>query len=241
MQLVKTPSVLRKSAFLVWIAPLVVALQTMLYRNLPWWKLEWSYFELSVPIATAVSFIFWVLLVRGTPGSRLIVVFTSVLWVIASTLLAFYRDSVLLGFVSLALGIFTFFYADLLKSVFQLPYLNSGMSWYQSLPEPIPGLSADLKFGDEIKKGYMMSRLSTDGGFVVSPKSGFGRKKSPSELTLHYKGRKITCPIQIISRMPENKSSESRGLGVQFKNQGNDFMKDLADFVELLRGEGHVS
>ncbi len=241
MQLIKIPSALKKAALFVWIMPIAVAIQTMIYRDLPWWKLEWTYFEWSVPIATAVSFIFWILLVRGTPGSRHIVVLTSIFWISSSTALAFYRESVLLGLVSLALGIFTFFYADLLKSIFQLPYLNPGMNWYQSFPEPIPGLSADLKFGEEVKKGYVICRLSTDGGFIVSQKSGFSRKKSPSELTLHYKGQKITCPIQIISRMPENNDLESHGLGVQFKDQGNDFMKDLADFVELLRGEGHVS
>lgn len=240
MVLLKTPPPLRQSALIVWIAPLVVALQTALYLDLPWWKLDWSFFERTVPVATGITFVLWILLLRGTRGCRHIIVSLGAVWTAASAALAIYRDSAVLGLVALGLAVFWYFYADLLASVFQLPYLNPGKRWFQALPEPIPGLVCDLKFGEDVRKGYVVSRLSLEGSFIVAPKGGFTKKNLPNEAVLQFKGHRVICPIAVISRMPENKGSDSPGIGVQFKNSDQDFTKELADFVELLRGEGHV-
>jgi len=240
MVLIKTPPPLLRSALIVWITPIVVALQTALFLDLPWWKLDWAFFERSVPIAAGITFFLWILLLRGTRGCRHLIVAAGVSWTVASGALAIYRDSAVLGLVALGLAVFWFFYSDLLASVFSLPYLNPGKRWYQSVPEPIPGLSCDLRFGEDVRKGFAISRLSLEGSFIVGTKAGFTKKKLPNEAILHFKGHKMACPISVISRMPENKGSDSLGIGVQFKNSDLDFTKELADFVELLRGEGHV-
>src|SRR5690606_24975836 len=53
------------------------------------------------------------------------------------------QENVALGLYSIALGIISFGFIDRLWAAYHQPAIFPGMSWYQSQPESIPGLSAD--------------------------------------------------------------------------------------------------
>ena len=116
--------------------------------------------------------------------------------------------------------------------VFGAPYLSPGIRWYQGLPEALPGVSCDLG---------RVARISEEGFFVLGPFAEMTQKNLPTQATLEFKGRKLNCAVRPISAIKDdNPRSRYKGLGLQFKGNSKDFTKDIADFVERLRGEGHV-
>lgn len=242
MHLSKIPSPLKKSAAFLWLIPLLVVLQIAFFHKIPWWKVSWSYFERGLPIATLLTLVLWMLLLRGHRFLLWILSTLAILWVLVTAFFAWQTDSAVLSMSAVGLGIFWYFYIDHLQAVLSLPYLDPGLSWYQTLPESIPGLSADLLWGEVSQNGLQISKLSNEGAFVTSKSLRLGQKNLPSTLTLHYKGKKIICPTILISwvRRGRKADAEFQGIGLQFKNPDRDFIKELSDFVELLRGEGHV-
>ncbi len=222
----------------------MVVLQVAFFHKIPWWKVSWSYFEETLPIAIVLTLGLWIGLIRAKRFMLVVLSAVALLWVLASAYLAWSTDSAILAMSAVGLGIFWYFYLDHLYAVLALPYLDPRFHWYQSLPEAIPGLTADLLWGEFAQSGLRISNLSAEGAFVTAKNIRIMEKNLPSTLTLHYKGKKITCPTLLISSVSRNgkrkADAEYQGIGLQFKNPNRDLLKELSDFVELLRGEGHV-
>lgn len=147
------------------------------------------------------------------------------------------QEDVGLGLFAVIFGITAYAYLNRLWSAFQFPALFPGMSWYQTTPEPIPGLSLD--WGD--MKGLRLSQLNLEGGFILGSFEKGCEGDLPVEITLLYRGSKIACGVTVISSLASKINSSWAGIGVEFKNTDLDSRKDLGDFIEVLRGEGHVT
>jgi hypothetical protein len=238
MRLWKTPERLRRIALFFYGVIPILFFASLLARRMPWWQWnptkEWPVWA---GIALATTLIVFALL-RTKRWALILVMIMGGCITLFTLALAIRQENVALGLFSVTLGITAFAYADRLASAFQVPAILPGVRWYQSLPEPIPGISID--WGQQ--KGLRLSQLDLDGLFVLGTFPRGTEKNLPSEMLLHYRGSKMTCDVQILSALASPKIDSSwAGIGVEFKNNDRDTRKELSDFIEVLRGEGHVS
>lgn len=204
---------------------------------MPWWQwdadLEWKYWVSGLFGLIAI----YLGLLRTHRWALYFVAASSSLYTCFCLFSSIRQENVGLGLFSVFFGIAVFGYLDRLWSAYQTPAITPGMSWYQTLPETIPGLALD--WGD--LKGLRLSKLNLDGGFVVGSFQKGTEKDLPSEMTLLYRGSKTSCAVVLIAALRSKIDSSWAGIGVEFKKTDRDSRKDLADFIEVLRGEGHVS
>lgn len=237
MRLWKTPERLRRIALLLFVVFPVLLFASLLVRRMPLWKWE--------PLSEWVQ---WSALF-GFIGILVIAIFKAQKWAVGVILisgalltleliyLSIRQENVGLGLFAVLFGIIAYAYVNRLWSALQFPALFPGMNWYQTTPEPIPGLAID--WGE--RKGLRLSQLNLDGGFILGTFERGTERNLPAEITLLYRGSKIACGVTVISGLASKINSSWAGIGVEFKNTDLDSRKDLADFIEVLRGEGHVS
>jgi hypothetical protein len=235
MRLWKTPERLRRLSvwLLAWV-PLSIASQ-LIARRMPWWKWEpvreWPKFAAAAAAVIIVSL--------GIRRARRWALHASAIglsaFVAVCLVYSLRQENVALGIFSIASGLAALAYVDRLRSAYRTPAIDPGLTWYQALPEAIPGLGVD--WGE--RKGLRLSRLDLETGFVLGDLPSDG-KDLPGEITLHYRGSKVTCSIERIATLSSDFGSIWAGVGVEFRNRDRDAKKDLADFIEVLRGEGHV-
>ncbi len=223
-------------AYLLFVAFPVLFSASLISRRMPWWQwnplqewLQWLslFLFLCFSVFTLLRAKRWAVFILGAFAAfiTLALLYTSLR-----------QENVALGLFSIALGIAAFAYIERLWAAFQFPALAPGIRWFQSLPEPIPGLA--LQWGET--KGLRLSQLDLGGGFILGQFLKGSEKNLPSEVTLHYRGSKVTCGVNLVSALSSKINTSWAGIGVEFKNTDLDSKKDLADFIEVLRGEGHV-
>jgi hypothetical protein len=237
MRLWKTPERLRRIALFLYLALPLAFLASLIARRMPWWRWE-----------PAVEWPIW-LTVFGGLTVLVFAVLRAQRWAIAATaivgagftfaclFLSFRQENVGLGLFAVAFGIGAYAYVERLAAAFEMPAIRPGIRWFQSFPEPIPGLTLD--WGE--RKGLRLSKLDLEGGFIIGTFPRGAEKNLPTDVTFHYRGSKMGCDIRILSSLPSKIDSSWTGIGVEFKNTDRDTRKELSDFIEVLRGEGHVS
>lgn len=232
MLLIKTPSQLKKAAlYFLFVIPLFLV-HTMLILSLPYWKIEWALFERAAPFVLGICSISVFGLFRGKAWVKYFIQAVLYSWCAFTFIFALYQESAIQALFGLVLSLLALSYFEYLKQVFNSPYLSPGMHWYQGFPETLPGLRCDMG---------RVARISEEGVFVLGQFESLTLKNLPTQTTLEFKGRKLSCQIQPISAVSaDNPRSRYKGLGLQFIGNSKDFTKDIADFVERLRGEGHV-
>jgi hypothetical protein len=237
MRLWKTPERLRRVALLLYIALPLAFFASLIMRRMPWWK--WNPTEeWPIWLGTLAGLSIIVFLLFRT--SRWTYWFVGVLgagFTLACLFLSVRQENVGLGLFSVAFGILAYAYVDRLGSAFETPAISPGIRWFQSIPEPIPGVTVD--WGDQ--KNLRLSKLDLEGGFVLGTFPRGAEKNLPSDVMLHYRGSKMGCEVRIVTSLPSKIDSTWAGIGVEFKNTDRDSRKELSDFIEVLRGEGHVS
>ena len=104
--------------------------------------------------------------------------------------------------------------------------------WAQVRTPHILGMRDDLK----------VSRIDDQGAFVFAGgATGIFRlrRRAQAEMIFSYRDQAIKCrgiPIRSL----EERSGSAVAIGFQFRGMSPDARKELGDFVETLRGEGHV-
>lgn len=237
MRLWKTPERLRRISVLFLLSFPILLLASLLVRRMPWWQWDptQEWLQWTTVFVTICALL--VALIKVQKWAVAVIAFAGTLLTIGFIYLSIRQENVGLGLFGLAFGITTCAYVDRLWSAFQFPALFPGIHWYQSIPEPIPGLAID--WGNH--RGLRLSQLNLEGGFILGNFEKGTEKNLPTEITLLYRGLKIACGITLISGLASKINSSWAGIGVEFKNTDLDSKKDLADFIEILRGEGHVS
>jgi hypothetical protein len=158
------------------------------------------------------------------------------IWVLLSSWMAVRTSNAALGFFVAFLTLYFILTLSWIRREIGRSFVDPGIRWYEGLPRPIPGLDCQLVRGAH-GETYRVSRLDRDGAFIF-------RKGSPSELDLEsekgelvfsFKGQSVRCTGSLVSLL-----DRGDGAGFQFKAIPADRRKELGDFVERLRGEGHV-
>jgi hypothetical protein len=237
MRLWKTPERLRRVALLLYCALPLAFSATLIARRMPWWRLKlgeegptWAalFFGLSVLVFA---------LLRTKRWAGYLVAVLGAGFTLTCLFLSVRQENVGLGLFSVAFGIAAYGYLDRLAAAFDVPAIHPGIRWFQSLPEPIPGVTVD--WGD--RRNLRLSKLDLGGGFILGAFPRGEEKKLPGEIMLHYRGSKMGCEVRMVTSLPSKIDSSWAGIGVEFKNTDRDTRKELSDFIEVLRGEGHVS
>ncbi|GEM_PF-2468143 len=237
MRLWKTPDRLRRVALTLYLAFPLAFLASLIARRMPWWRWnpadEWIAWAASFAALSALIFA----LLRTKRWAYAFVVVLGVAFTLACLGFSIRQENVGLGLFSVFFGIVTYAYLDRLGAAFETPAIRPGIRWFQSLPEPIPGVTVDWG----IQKNLRLSKLDLEGGFIMGTFPRGAEKNLPSEIMLHYRGSKMGCEVRLVTSLPSKIDSSWAGIGVEFKNTDRDTRKELSDFIEVLRGEGHVS
>jgi hypothetical protein len=107
-----------------------------------------------------------------------------------------------------------------------------------------PGLMCELTNSSESEKSQppqklRVARIDQDGVFLMSEPGGIFRlrRDQEAEMMFSYREKRILCRGQAVSVLDPD---EAVAAGFQFGGMSADAEKELGDFVETLRGEGHV-
>lgn len=241
MRVILVPVRLRLVAASLFFCVPLVALETVIVTRAPWWKLPYQ----SIAIWSASIFLLILPLsiwfMRGRSGAaRALEVFLSVWLVLNAWVAANSRSSALGFFTLLLLGLFGAWIAwaryELGRSFF-----DPRMSWYQGLPRPMPGVTCRVAWSDR-ELDCRVSRLDRQGAFIFQSSLQSGeeplttlRTDVRSELTFRFRERTVRC-----TGVPVRALAGDRGAGFQFDGLAPDLRKQLGDFIEALKGEGHV-
>jgi hypothetical protein len=118
------------------------------------------------------------------------------------------------------------------------PYFDPRMGWFVGVPRPIAGLRAEVQCEEPGSSPVSMkvTRLGFSGVFAFAEGPARHLSTEPS-LELSFKDRKVRLKGQVVRHFLHLGSGW--GLGVRFLPLSPDQKKDLGDFVNAIRSEGH--
>lgn len=239
MKVIAVPTRMRWAlAFLALCIPLA-AFETILVTRSQWWRLPYG-MVLGWSAAAALVFALMAFLIaRGHRWSSVVVGAFGGGWALVSASYALRMQNYSIAFFTLFLALYWFTAHSWIKRELRRTFFDPQMRWYEGLPRGIPGLVCEI--GPDTK--LRVSRIDEDGLFVYSTSAdGLGGLEAGAregrkllELTLDYFERKVSCRGFAVTRL-----EGGFGAGIQFAGMSPDSRKELGDFVEGLRGGGHV-
>ena len=239
MRVIAVPTRLRWAlAFLACSIPLAFYETLSITGNLPWRSK--SFLVLGWGIGTALVFIgVAACIVRGFRWSPTLLTVWGATWVLTSTSYAVRMQNYSVAFFTLFLALYWFFARTWIRTEMRRSFFDPRMAWYHGLPRPIPGLECEIADATSLQVG----RLDEDGAFVFTPSEERARaleawlnsKAGQTGLRFRFMEKYVDCSGFAVTRLPGG-----AGAGVQFSGMTPDGRKDLSDFVEGLRGGGHV-
>ncbi len=240
MRVLSVPKGLRVSASLLMFCVPFAIFQVILVTEAPSWKLPYRAIGVAGETAALLAAYLAYKLIRGRLGSIIFVAGAGALWGLASFWHSIAFGKPAHGFFAILLMLYWGLLSMRLWKEWSRSYFDHKMKWYPGVPRPLPGVECVLNPGD---RGVPVhgARLEMDGAFLRNGQKGILglRDEREVEMMFSYKGRRISCrgaPVRSID------ASDGRDLavGIQFRGMSADARKELGDFVEVLRGEGHV-
>ena len=243
MRVVSLPARLKAVAVTIALSIPLAGVDAVLTERSPWWRLPYQSAGYAM-IAAGVSCLPVLCgLLRGKRWTVHALEVLGVAWSLFGLYGAIRAQEPLLGLFAVFCMGYWLGLSMWLRHEMDRSYFNSRVRWYQRAPKPIPGLECCLA-AESSMIGLRVSRLDDDGVFVFSDRAitgvvpssspGFARGKSTG-FQLSYRDRQVKCHGFPIVALPSN-----AGYGFQFGGMSADERKILGDFVEILRGEGHV-
>jgi len=237
MRVISVPIRLRVVTGLMGLCIPIAALQSIVVTRAPWWQLPYRTIEIwSVAVALiCIPLVIW--MIRGKKWALSLCGAFAVFWCTLSAWVAYRTSNPSLGFFTLFLTLFwsgLFFW---LKYEMGRSFFDPQLCWYQTLPQAIPGVKCSLQVREGERVDFRVSRLDLDGTFVFSDAKqvSSAREKSVVEMIFTFREHEVRCHGTLIRSLQKNS-----GAGFQFQKMTPDAQKKLGDFVEVLRGEGHV-
>ncbi len=239
MGVISVPLRLRLATTAILLSIPLAALETIIIARAPWWRLP---FDRVIVWSSAVALMCVPQAVWLSQGRRwafwLSTAFAGT-WVVLSAWVALRTSNAALGFFAAFLTLFFVLVLSWVRREIGRSFVDPGIRWYEGLPRPIPGLDCQVVRGTHGER-YRVSRIDRDGAFIFrKPESDGTEPKEPriepTELVFSFKGKSVSCvgvPVSLLDR--------GDGAGFQFAGIPADRRKELGDFVERLRGEGHV-
>jgi hypothetical protein len=116
------------------------------------------------------------------------------------------------------------------------PFFDPGLGWFVGIPKALPGVQARLgSAGDGLS--VRVARLGSEGAFVFSFAGS-----PPAELSLEVElalgERKVRLNGKVVRRFIHQGSGW--GVGIMFGRPRPDQRKELGDFLNAIRSEGHA-
>jgi hypothetical protein len=140
------------------------------------------------------------------------------------------------AFFTLFLGLYLLVCRTWISNEINRSFFDPRCRWFEGLPRPVPWVSCEIP-GRGV---YQVSNVDEDGVFLFSRSPAAGPLGSLGgssvEFALRYRGRSASCRGRVVTLL-----GSGAGGGVEFEGMRPDELKDLSDFVELMRGEGHVA
>jgi hypothetical protein len=232
MRVVSLPLKLKMAAIVLLLAIPFAGLETVLVAKAPWWHLPLHSIEIWC-LATAmlvVPLISWILAGRGWAVK--VTGVAGIVWCVLSAWVSIRTRDTVLALFTVSLGLAWYLYFQWLKRETGRSYFDPRISWYQSLPKPLSGVVCKLASGDKARE-VRVSRIDHDGAFLFSERGGIAMKDVLA-LVFSFRGREIHCRANAVKLM-----DDGMGAGVRFVGMSPDERKELGDFLEMLRGEGH--
>ncbi len=242
MRVLLIPNRLKLASALMLLAIPLAAFEVMLVTRSPWWKPPLGSIRiwcLSVA-CICIPLLYWIC--QGRRWAFAATVGFGVLWCTLSVLVALRLGLPSLGFFTTFLALYWGLLCTWLHHEMSRSFFDPMLKWYQGSPSIIPGLTCELTAADS-RSALRVSRLDLDGAYLVSePGSIFRlRPAEEAEMIFSYRERQVRCRGQVISALGTGgPQGEDQAAGFQFRAMTADAQKELGDFVETLRGEGHV-
>ncbi|OFZ74701.1 MAG: hypothetical protein A3K03_07270 [Bdellovibrionales bacterium RIFOXYD1_FULL_44_7] len=235
MRVLKVPSLLRLASLLLLLAVPIVGLEVMVATNSPWWHAPYR------AIQVCCSFVFLLVLPvifligRGKHWALSIVFVLGFLWVLASAGFALYAQNPLLGFFSVFVVVFWLVAYQWIKHELNRSYFNPRVYWFQGMPQSVPGLVCVINSKGREDR-FQVSRIDKEGCFLFSINKQIEEAVAGKaiEMIFSFRDKQVKCKGFAIRTLPKNS-----GLGMKFFFESSDVKKEVGDFVEVLRGEGH--
>jgi hypothetical protein len=220
-----------------------IAIQTVIVTRAPWWKLPLHTMEIWAGALAVVMLPLSLWLQGGRRWALTVGTGLAISWVAISAWLAIRAKQPSLGFFTLFLVVFFSGVLSWLDRELGRSFFDPQIRWFQQLPKPVPGLTCEIaRLGAKTAtpETYRVSRIDEEGAFLFRERiperhKGFTRK---DRLSLKFSFREYQ--IEALG-VPVRDLRGGWGVGVQFKGLKADTFKDIGDFVEVLRGEGHVA
>jgi hypothetical protein len=220
-----------------------IAIQAVIVTRAPWWKLPRETMEIWAGVMAVVSLPLALWLQGGKRWALSIGTALAIVWVAVSAWLAIRAKQPSLGFFTLFLVVFFSGVLSWLERELGRSFFDPQIRWYQQLPKPLPGLSCQVApqgAKPPSWEQFRVSRIDEEGAFLF-------REKQPEKAHVFTRREKLALKFTFKDREVEAAGVPVRdlrggwGVGIQFKGLKADTYKDIGDFVEVLRGEGHVA
>jgi hypothetical protein len=240
MRVLSVPPRLRLATSILALAVPIAAAEVLLVTRAPWWRLPQRSIELWSASVALILFPLAVWINHGKVwGYYLLAVFAA-LWCSLTAVMAVRLESPGVGFY---LAFLLAYWGSLLTWIrFELEksYFDPRMRWFQGAPATIPGLECRMIEADP-DAPMRVSRMDEEGAFLVRVRRGIFRLQpsKEAEMIFTYRDKQVRCRGVPIRAIGDGKGT-AFGAGFQFRGMSADSRKELGDFVEALRGEGHV-
>ena len=236
MKLLTIPPRLRIWAAVSLLALPAIALQTYWASAAPWWRIPWVLIAWVVGVVAVFLIpLLWGLVNLRSWAVPASLVFTSA-WISASVFWSIRFFDTRMAMFTVGVSALIYLIGSALRSEYARSFLNPEIEWFEGAPTAIPGLECRLIRGDQ-SEILSVARLDEDGTFLFSKRGkvpAFRRKDRP-ELQFLFRGHQVRVPAQPIAAL-----KSGRAAGFRFVQERSDRFKNLGDFIEILRGEGHA-
>jgi hypothetical protein len=179
---------------------------------------------------------------RGERWAYRMILVQAVLWHLAILILAWWLSSPSLAFTVLFASAYSLGTTAFLRSELRKPFFDPKMGWYQLKPIAIPGLFC--AFDGEGSPSCQITAISREGFFCFSSDIAGDTliDKKDLRFELQFREMKVSASGSLV-RSGDLDSPRGRVslFGIRLGGNSLDQQKDLGDFIEVLRSEGHVS
>lgn len=214
------------------------AVEVVLLTRAPVWNLPWRMMGIWAAAVALICIPLAVWIAHSRRGAWYLAAGFGGCWSVLNFWFAFKNRNPALAFYALFLILLWGVILLWTRREMSRSFFSSGLRWFQGAPRTVPGLQCELSGA---AGPLRVSRLDLDGAFLVaSREESFQLPTHPgAEMIFLYKDQKIRCAGTVVAHLGDSIDSAT-GAGIRFHGMSPDARKELGDFVESLRGEGHV-
>jgi hypothetical protein len=236
MRMIRVPRGLRWAAFFLLLTIPLSAVQALLVSGAPWWDLPLHRMGASAITAAILYVPLAVSLWRGKQWAYWLMCMSASIWILLSLVNLVFTKSFWLAIDSSVLVLYWLGTWLWIRTELKRSYFDPKVSWYEGLPEAIPGIECELG-PEENGSALRVCRLDRQGVFAFGnvPLAANWVRSARIPVRLQFRNAQLSVEAEPIRIFGKN-----QGFGLRFRNLDADSKKLLGDFVERLRGEGYV-